>query len=217
MMFKVNKSKSAIGVIALLILATLTPTAMAGKPTPSLNGTLCKSFGGTWKAGKSGTCTIANNFTPPEGVIIDFIIKTGDFLVNNAGDLTNSAFTTSGTITNNGTITNTGHMYTLGVTNNSGGTITNNGIIDFYAGGSPVNNYGLITNNLEIYVANSIVNNSGGIITNATVGKIQNPSGLGSIANKSGGTFNNYGFYDFCIANQPDGILDGNFPAGACA
>ena len=111
-MFKVNKSKSAIGVIALLILATLTPTAMAGKPTPSLNGTLCKSFGGTWKAGKNGTCFIVNN-TNNEG---DFTIKAGQELRIIAGQ----QFHNYGIINNFGTIRNYGVFVNNNVVNNSG-------------------------------------------------------------------------------------------------
>ena len=78
-MLKVNKSKSVIGVIALLLLVTLIPSANAGKPgsTPSLNGTLCKSFGGTWKAGKTGTCNI---FQQSPKNYQDFKIDAGDTL-----------------------------------------------------------------------------------------------------------------------------------------
>ena len=78
-MFKVNKSKGTIGVLSLLLLVSLAPSANAGKPgsTPSLNGTLCKSFGGTWKAGKTGTCNILYN--SPKNYQ-DFKINAGDTL-----------------------------------------------------------------------------------------------------------------------------------------
>jgi hypothetical protein len=99
-MFKVNKSKSAIGVIALSLLVTLIPSANAGKPgsTPSLNGTLCKSFGGTWKAGKTGTCSLVNS----GGSIANnknFVINSGDTFY-----IYNSNFSNYATITNYGVI-----------------------------------------------------------------------------------------------------------------
>ena len=99
-MFKVNKSKGTIGVLSLLLLVSLAPSANAGKPgsTLSLNGTVCKSIGGTWKAGKNGTCSI-NNSGGSSTNNKDFVINNGDTLFIRLSNFSNYA-----TITNYGVI-----------------------------------------------------------------------------------------------------------------
>ena len=100
-----------MAVITLLILATLTPSANAGKPGLSLNGTLCKSFGGAWKAGKTGTCSMVNL----GGTIVNFqnfIINIGDTLfIRNSNFQNDAIITNNGAITNNSIISNYGNFY----------------------------------------------------------------------------------------------------------
>ena len=117
MMFKVNKSKGTIGVLSLLLLVTLTPSAMAaGKPgsIPTLDSKICKRLGGTWNSGKIATCTVAGNIYEFYG---DFTIKANNLL------LVTGYFRNHNTIVNNGTITITG---TLNDTN----AISNYGVIN---------------------------------------------------------------------------------------
>ena len=136
-MLKINKSKSVIGVLSLLLLVTLVPSANAGKPgsTPSLNGTLCKSFGGTWKAGKNGTCSMVN--------LGGSSINNKDFVINNGDTL----FIQYSNFSNNATITNYGVISTLngGFDNISPGKVINQptGIIYGCLSGT-VENYGNI-------------------------------------------------------------------------
>jgi hypothetical protein len=74
-MLKVNKSKSVIGVLSLLLLVSLAPPANAGKPgsTPTLDRKLCTEFGGSWVVGKNATCYLVNNFDNYG----DFTVKAG--------------------------------------------------------------------------------------------------------------------------------------------
>ena len=111
-MFKVNKSKGAIGVLSLLLLITLTPSAMAGKPGPTLDGKLCKRFGGTWDAGKNATCYLVNDAENTG----EFTIKAGQELRIIGG----RQFINIGTIYNSGTILNYGIFVNNNVVNNSG-------------------------------------------------------------------------------------------------
>ena len=145
-MFNSVRSKSAIGVIALLFLTTLTPSAVAGKPgsTVSLNGTVCKSFAGTWIS-KVRTCYITGNGASN----VDFNIDArSQLVIENAGNFTNYGvitnfgsvvnygnFTTSNNFTNQSTLVNFGNIY-------SSYHITNNGFIQQNS-----NWYGCVYNN----------------------------------------------------------------------
>ena len=132
-MFGSMKSKSAIGIIAILLLTTLTPSAVAGKPgtIPTLTGTLCKSFAGVWNA-KVKTCFISGNSASYVSFIIDSksqlsIDPSGDFTnyyeITNNGSITNyGSFHTSNSIINIGNIVNMANFY-------SNYHITNNGFI----------------------------------------------------------------------------------------
>lgn len=193
-MLKVNKSKSAIGVIALLLLVTLTPSASAGKPgsTPSLNGTLCKSFGGQWKAGKTGTCTISGSHRNERSFNISagntlVIAQSGTFInnatINNSGG---GSITSSGTFINNAEV----RIINFGtITNLSTSLIDNYGYIEsrgFFKNSGNFINHGEFFSDLntDLYI-NELLD--GGIFTNrGVVNFINGPTSFD-------GTFNNYG------------------------
>jgi hypothetical protein len=183
-MFGVSNSKSLIGVLSLLLLVTLTPSAMAGKPgsRPTLTGTFCKNvLQGTWKAGKSANCAITSNVTN-----IDlFEIKNGDRL------------TVYGLFTNQGFIYNSGEIVTA-----DSGTIDNQRTINNLTSGLIQNNGTIRGNTNELYNSGSIKNaglfDYHGEITNFLTGTITNNAGksfqsYGALNNN--GVFNNFGTF----------------------
>jgi hypothetical protein len=120
-MFGSMKSKSAIGVIALLLLTTLTPSAMAGKrgTIQTLSGSVCKTIGGTWVS-KSRNCYMTGTSASYIPFIIDsksqLIIESGDFtnyydITNNGGIVNYGTFHAGNNIRNYANIINYGNFY----------------------------------------------------------------------------------------------------------
>jgi hypothetical protein len=128
MMIKVNKSKGTIGVLSLLLLVSLAPSANAGKPgsIPTLDSKICNRLGGTWNSGKIATCTVAGNIYEFYG---DFTIKANNLL------LVTGYFRNHNTIVNNGTITITGTL-------NNWTSISNYGVINGCITGNQPNSFG---------------------------------------------------------------------------
>ena len=129
-MFGSMKSKSAIGVIAILLLTTLTPSAVAGKPgtTPTLNGSLCKSFAGVWVA-KVRNCYITTNLGSSVGFIID---SKSQLIIENNGEFTNySDITVNGSIVNYGTFNTSSNVYNYGTLVNFGNINSSNYIYNY--------------------------------------------------------------------------------------
>ena len=169
-MLRVSKSKGVLGALSLLLLVTLAQPAIAGKPgsIPTLNGTLCKSLGGTWKAGKSGLCTISVS-TPN---IPSFDIGVGDrLIITSNGILNNNTYKTvrnlgliilssGGTLISNGTIDNYGTI-------DNSGSFTNGGTFSNRSNGFILNQgSGIIYNNYQLYnYQNATIQNFGIIIT----------------------------------------------------
>ena len=211
-MLKVSKSKGVLGALSLLLLVTLAQPANAGKPgsIPTLNGTLCKSLGGTWKAGKSGLCTISVS-TPN---IPSFDIGFGDrILITSTGILNNNNVKTirnigtiilnsggtlisNGTIDNYGAVDNSGSFTNLGTfTNRSNGIIVNNpnGIIYnnyqvYNYQNATIENFGIMNNLNDAGTGNSTVLSNSGVFNNKTGAYVNNS---GTINNEATGTVNN--------------------------
>lgn len=215
-MFRINKSKSAIGVIAFVLLVTLTPPAIAGKPgtIPSLNGSICKAFGGVWKAGKNGKCTVINT----TGNSNRFLINAGDTLEISNGGIFNVNFDidNSGNVNNNGTFnTLTGDYY-----NSSAGVFNNNGIFNnnlTIYNGAIFNNHGNFNNTSRLINYITFNNYSDGIINNTTGGSIDNRGTFTNISanffvDGTNNFFNAGTIYNRvnAIFNNSDGYINNN-------
>ena len=188
-MFKFKGSKSAIGLAALSLLVVFTPTASAGKPIPTLNGAICKAWGGTWDSGKLTYCTVGPNafLATLDSIVIKekttlILDKNVDLVgfMQNSGTVFNRAI-----LRNFGTISNEG---ALSVVFNSG-TITNNG--NFFLYGDGVN-------------AGTTLQNVG---TFENYGTFSHRAAGYNFTNS--GVIYNYGFFATCINNNLGGILEG--------
>ena len=129
-MFGSVKSKSAIGIIALLLLTGMTPSAVAAKrgSTPTLNGTVCKSIGGDWVA-KVRNCYINGSIISSVSFIID---SKSQLIIDTYGNFTNyNDITVNGSIVNYGTLNTSGNVFNYGTLVNYGTIISSNYIYNY--------------------------------------------------------------------------------------
>jgi hypothetical protein len=134
-MFGSKKSKTVIGAIALLLLISFTPSAVAGRNVvPSLNGTLCKSWGASWNA-KNRVCYVGTTINIGYDLIID--AKSTLYITNGTLQFTGANLNNLGTITNL-----EGNFYNYGFIRNSGRIFNGS----YFNSNNNVQNYGYIEN-----------------------------------------------------------------------
>jgi hypothetical protein len=181
-MFRINKSKSAMAVVTLLILATLTPTAYAAKPGSPLylDRAWCKSLApdASWLPGKnpacliSGTVILTENRTLKAGVSLYINGSSSSFTIPSGVTLINYGY-----IHNSGTTINDGYIY-----NYSPGHIANYGA---FTNNSDIQNFSLIVNHSRSFANNGYIANNGAITNNpdaliTNTGVIENQGALGN-------------------------------------